>query len=130
MRLIALDNQKLTLNTADDIELRTPLHIACILGLREVAKILIKLNVEQLEDKYGLKPLDYLNCSPKAKMENIRNVLLSVNFFAGRYFDDSHVDQVCAELLKQIDLLQNKINKLIPNIEQLAYVTSKISQRK
>lgn len=130
MRLIALDSQNLTLNTADNIELRTPLHIACILGLREVAKKLIDLNAEQCADKFGHKPLDYLNCSPKAKMENIRNVLLSVNFFAGRYFDDRHVDQVCAELLKQNDLLQDEINKLIPNIAQLAHVASKISQRK
>lgn len=128
-RLIALDNDRLTLNAVDSIELRSPLHIACILGLRDVAKKLIDLNVEQCADKYGMKPLDYLGCSPGAKLDNIKNVLLSVNFFAGRYFNEGHMELVCNELLKQNNILQMELAALLNKAVHLVSDQSSVRKR-
>jgi len=100
LRLINLDREFATLNISDKIENRTPLHIACILGLKDVVKKLLELGANRgSTDIYGYSPFYYLTCSEKEKSKNIQEVLDSVNFFYGRYFDNSEKENITTTLL-------------------------------
>ncbi len=114
LRLINLDENKLTLECADKKEMRTPLHIACILGLTKVVDKLLSLQVNRSAlDCDGHMPFYYLKCSPAEKLQNIRKVLLSINFFAGKYFKESDIDCVCNELLQHNNSLEKELANLV-----------------
>ena len=119
LRLLKLDINKVTINIADTIEYRTPLHIACILGLSKVAELLLQLGADkELTDKHGHKPFYYLTCEENEKKEYISGVLDSVNFFFGRYFDDSDRESVSEELISASNTLRDTLSSrnLIQNI--------------
>lgn len=129
LRLINLDETGTTLNMCDNKENRTPLHIACILGLTEVAQLLLKRGADQtLIDKYGHPPFYYLSCSQEEKWKNIQDVLDSVNFFAGRYFDPDDAKSVYQELLARNESLQKELCVVTQTTENNSTTTLRINK--
>jgi hypothetical protein len=95
LRILNLDVDKVTLEITDNIELRTPLHYACILGLSEIAKSLIKAGANKMAvDKYGCTPGYYLTCSDDEIKIHIDQSLESVNFFYGIFFETERKNEV------------------------------------
>ena len=113
LRLLALDTAKTTINIADKEEQRTPLHIACILGLKELAEKLIALGADiNAKDKYGNTPFTYLELSPDKKQQEIRNVLASVDFFYGHNFGPEDKEKVFAILFENNQALSKILVKM------------------
>lgn len=82
MRLLALDQKKLTINLPDKIKKQTPLHIACIYNLTNVAEKLLEMRADNnVVDADGHTPSYFLTCSPDEAKKAIRETLESVNFF-------------------------------------------------
>jgi hypothetical protein len=119
IRLLKLDSNKDTINIADHIEKRAPLHIACILGLAEVAELLLQLEANtELTDSLGHKPFYYLTCEDNETKEYISVILDSVGFFYGWYFDNADRESVIAELVASNKAMREKFSaeNLIPRV--------------
>jgi len=113
MRLLALDEQRVTINIQDLLEFRTPLHIACILGLKDVILRLLELGADRnIEDRFGIKPLEYLSVFPGYKGMIVGCVLLSVNFFGGHYFNRSHFESVVTRLIRNQEIVKKDLMDL------------------
>lgn len=100
-RLVLLDINRETINVADNLEQRTPLHIACIMGLKRTAGELIKAGADvNVPDKYGHNPYEYLSCSEREAEENIADVLESIHFFQDIFFGMRDKEQVIVTISK------------------------------
>jgi hypothetical protein len=116
-RLVLLDIGKQTINVSDVIEQRTPLHIACIMGLINTATALIKAGADvNACDKYGKKPYEYLSCPEQVAEENIVNILESIHFFQGVFFGDHDKKQVVTTIIQS----REKLAKTVFDSSELA----------
>ncbi len=129
LRLIALDDNRETLNLQDSIEKRTPLHIACLLGLTKLVQRLLELEVNtDILDYEGHDAFYYLTISTEQKKHYIKQVLDSVNFFYGRYFRPENEDRIITEILKQNEELKQALNDKI-KLHQVADGKKKFSKK-
>ncbi len=112
--LLKLDKSSKTIHLADKDQ-RTPLHIAYLFGMDELADALLKRRAsEDVVDKYGKKPQDYLLCDKEDKKKYIEEVLDSIGFFKGAVFQEKDKEMVVNCLLEKNQQLQAM---LFPKVE-------------